>query len=64
MNFNNINKQYRAKYLEEVGTVNLEKYVLSEIYNPICDHKNAIEIIRNAKNEIVSNNLMFLEIYI
>lgn len=64
MDFNDMNMQYRERYFEKANTTNLEKYVLSEIYNPICDYENATKIIRNAKSEIVSKNLMFLEIYI
>lgn len=42
---------------------NLEKYVLSEVYLPISDYANAVEIIRNEDLSVTSKNLMILETY-
>ncbi len=58
------NLQYKQDYYNDKTLITLIKYVLSEIYVPIADYQNAINIIRNENILFNSIQLKFIEIYL
>ena len=64
MDFTDLNLKYKAAFLSERTVRNLENYVLSEIYVPIADYQNAVNIIRREKISRTSIGLMFVEAYL
>lgn len=59
-----INLKYKQNYYNNKTLENLIKYVLNEIYVPIADYQNAVNIIRNENILFNSIQLKFIEIYL
>lgn len=59
-----LNQKYKAAFSADRTVKNLENYVLSEIYAPIADYRNAVDIIRKEKIALSSPGLMSVEAYL
>ena len=59
-----LNLKYKEMYNMNKTTENLERYVLSELYSPLEDYENALDILHSADMTIISKELMFLEVFL
>ena len=61
--FELLNNKFKDAFYKNKTVLNLERYVLSEVYVPISDFQNAVKIIRAEELSLSSKKLMLLDSY-